>query len=95
MSFMHVFESGDFTPELTGVDDHGNEIRIMKVGGGTLGRSYGDGDGWEAWLVEITPFGAPGHAALPVRRTEVTSRFPKTHWDILLSAIEILDRTNV
>lgn len=77
MSFMHLFESGDFAPELIGFDDDGVEIRIMKVGGGTLGRRYSESG--EGWLVEFYS------SALGAAHVEMTAS--GTHWDILLDVV--------
>lgn len=80
MSFMWIFEAGDFQPELIGWDDNDRRIEIMKVGGGTLGTSYDNPS--EAWLIQIVylddPAGKPD-------QLEVTQA--GTHWDILLTVI--------
>lgn len=85
-SFMHLFESGSFTPELTGLDDDGSEIRIMKVGGGTLGREYNAPS--EAWLAEFVPAGTE-----EVNRFEIVGG--GTHWSVLLGVIEDLNAARI
>lgn len=81
MSFMHVFESGEFTPELTGWGADDRRIEVMKVGGGTLGRSYGPG---EAWLVQVVDLGDGDVTGTPNRHEFV---FTGTHWDVMLETI--------
>lgn len=51
MSYMWIFDNGDFVPEFRYNGQYG-VIEIMKVGGGTVGRAY---DG--AWLYRIYRYG--------------------------------------
>ncbi len=80
MSFEWMFKAGEFDPELTAVIDADETVRIMKVGGGTIGNSY---DG--AFLVEIESTATGGSVK---DEFEYTTGMPKTHWDVLLEVIE-------
>lgn len=79
MSSMYIFEAGAFTPELIGFDGDGDEIRIMKVGGGTLGEEY---EG--TFLVEVKST----QVGTPLDRFEIHHGAPHSHWATLMMVLD-------